>query len=447
MQQYHFLDPQTSDNTRCVFDIQMSLNEAIDPDIRITNLGAFYDNTGDLSQRCFYPANLGVKSVIKNIYLRVNDQQVETLMNANLVQSWLNLLTKNGRAFDIESELERSNRSYIKSLTAAGKVLTNKGFDTFPILAIQQDKIMDMTVNGNAGIIKLLDYFSFLQALKDNNVQIYMKYLSLRVEIEFETSVLKYNSYDSENDVLPADANLSMYRPVLITKRTSDKSILDGLENMHKETFTVPYRSWITEYATENIVTNANMTALINPNNYKLQSAQGKTVLYAVAQTIFSTDDTSLAERNVLKAMYQNGNFISFPNYRENLKIQLNGMQFIPFNGIDTPALKRLYRDCVVNSLSTDKNIMLVQGCDSASSRTDTLYALVLNDATIKGQTIAQSYYAIPFNQKINTLDVTYQCTSSTVLPLNNKAQNKYWHYNYFKAATITNSVVTIQDL
>ena len=62
-----------------------------------------------------------------------------------------------------------------------------------------------MSTPNNYGIVSLLDYFSALQSMRDNGQFILSKYISVRIELEFETDISAY--YVACTDAAHPNAN------------------------------------------------------------------------------------------------------------------------------------------------------------------------------------------------------------------------------------------------
>ena len=160
MEQFHFTDPTFSDNSRCIFDLPIRLVDACDPDIRISNLGALFTPDPDplKKQVVYYPSNLGVKACIRNITLFFNDQSIEQLRSTGNFMGLTNLLTTNGKALDIDGQLEKSWRSY-KSLTDRTVNVNKLNTADYEEFVDSSDIYYSMSTP-NYGVISLLDFFN-----------------------------------------------------------------------------------------------------------------------------------------------------------------------------------------------------------------------------------------------------------------------------------------------
>lgn len=451
MEQFHFTDPTYFDMERVIFDIPIRLNEAISPQMMLTNLGALCEVTAGnpYKQTCKYPANLGVKSCVRNASIRFNDQYPQELREFNHVLGLMNLATNNGKALDIDSELEKSRRAYhLVNHHLSGDDFAALGYMDYtisPNLTVARDNINDMTVFGNSGIVSLVDFFDILNKFQQNRMMIYSKYLFIRIEIEFETDINMYSvqwsptdpDYELDQGGL-TNSQLSFYRPVLITKRTSDPGVLQFLESEYKKGFSIPYSTWTTEIVNLGEVTDGGYADMMPPNNFTLKAVQGKSLALAVVQTTFDVNPLSF-----LNAFQPElGQFYSIGNNLENLKIQLNGTQFIPYDGIDNPALKRLYRDLTLRTA-----LQLVGGSDSGftNDQSTTTHPLFVKQLDSQGR--IQSYYAIPFGgTRINDLNCIYQCAESRQIDTA-CTQTQRWHFNTLHSCNIVGSTVVLADM
>ena len=442
MEQFHFTDPTSFDSERCIFDVPLTLVNAMHPDIQISNLGILFTPDADPTkeQKANYPSNLGVKAMIKNITIKMNDQIAEQLREFNNILGFENLVGKNGSALDINAQLEKSNRSYARRLITAGasKKLDNQDYSLHPNIDATRDKILDMSVANNTGIISLLDYSQLLNSFLNAGAMIFLKYIFLRIEIEWETDITKYAlSFAGGNAPLPSQFNFTAYKPVLITKRFNDSATLDDTEKMYNRGFSLPYTSWHTERLTLNNVSIADLTTKIAPTNAVLRSVKNKRVVKAVVQTVTPATNQDL----FAKDQHQLGKFYSVGNNNEYLKINLNGGQFIPFEGIDRPSLKRLYRDFAM----IGQDLLLVQGCDVGlwnTSSANNLNYLV----NIGAQSQLQSYFVIPFySVLVDTLDVEYGCYSSSQLPVAG-VQTQLWHFETHRIFSCKQGIIMIAD-
>ena len=439
MEQFHFTDPTFSDNTRCVFDIPTRLVDACDPDIRLANIGALFTADPDpaKAQACSYPSNLGVKACIRNATLFLNDQMVEQLRSVGNYMGMTNLATSNGKALDIDGQLEKSWRAY----TAISDRMVNYDkltFASYKHLQQNSDTYADMS-KPSYGCVSLLDFFNSLNALLKNSIMIYSKYVAIRIEIEWETDISAYTVGNAGGAVnFPTNSQLTFSKPVLITKRYNNPALLDELEKVYSDGFSLNYTSMISERVNLNQVTVANLTTLINSNKFTLKSVTGKKVVKAIVQTTMNVLPSDLITEGSIEL---GSKYYSVGNNNEVLKINLNSAQMIPYNGIDTPALKRLYRNIGMG----EQKLQLVQMCDVANYKD--AVALTMNSTNIQAQTFLQSYYVIPFGTvTVDNLSCEYQCYSSDQLP-KDATQVQTWIFEVARKMSINTGVITLSFL
>ena len=448
---FNFTDPSYFDNTRCVFELPMRMTDAINPDIQISNVGCLFAPDGGAGgaklQVAKYPVSLGIKSCIRNINLSFNNVPLQELHEHQNILSLLNLKTTNGAGLDMKSELDRSRTSYFSQAITGVVKIVNKDYSDAFVTDINDD-INNMALAKNVGIISLVDYFSVLQEMLKANVLIYSKYITLRVEIEWETDITSYFlSFATGAQNTPTDAQLTFSKPVMITKRTSDRNVLEELEKQYSEGLVIPFTTWQTERVNLIDVPQADYTHSVAANTFTLKSVTDLTCKRAIVQTrLFAPPATPYTFPYLLSSTNsaQLGcKFHSAGNNLEKLKVTMNSMPLFPYEGIDTPALKRLYRNMALND-----TLQLVQKCDN-SLYIDDAQTNEMNYVNDTGaQSYLQSYYAFNLPQQpITSLEVSYSCYSSAGLFIDPQPEIQLWHFEVIRGMSLSKSSIVVGNL
>ena len=220
-------------------------------------------------------SNLGVKACIRNATLFLNDQMVEQLRSVGNYMGMTNLATSNGRALDIDGQLEKSWRSYtaIVDRTVNNDKLTVASYER---MQQYSDAYSDMR-RPSYGCVSLLDFFNSLNALLKNSIMIYSKYVAIRIEIEWETDISAYTVSNAGGAInFPTNSQLTFSKPVLITKRYNNPALLDELEKVYSDGFSLNYTSMISERVNLNQVTVTDLITQMDSNKFTLKSVTGK---------------------------------------------------------------------------------------------------------------------------------------------------------------------------
>lgn len=442
---YHIIDPiyhQGTSNT--VFEIPIENQSVFDPDLVLTNIGS-YISTPLLDLNLQYPALTGIYASIKNITLRLNEIPVEICRDLGQIMTVKNLSEANGASANVYSRSLRVLNSYeIEN----GKI-DLKMFNLNNKIGTSSDPLNPQS---SSGFISLSNVFGCLNSMVNNpggKVMFHSKYITLRLEIEWNTDVTTFNL------TTPTDANytanninalkISAFQPSLIVKKYTNPAFVAEVTDKYIKGLSLDYSAWMSERA--NLADYTGVTDVITP--YRIKSCIGKLVTRAVVQTQYNFSLTGTVVNNGARdwATYGGnvcGQYYSTPNSEEVMKIFINNLQFLPDQQCNTLAMKNLHRDMALGA-----SLQLLPHADLVTEDTEEDDYMTSDVVDIHK---VQSWYAF----MINTVPLDFQVEYSksedqndfgyAVNGNNGLPQIQTWRFEYTKVLTIMGTNVIVGD-
>lgn len=450
-------------NDRARFTIPLSDFVLQDPDIYIGNMGSYISNlpasVDPANITVKYPLRSGVLSSIKSAVLRINDKAVEVVEDVGEIAAINNLEQLNSLSYNVQSQMLKTRNTF---KIEAGKIdfkdnnynVTNAGVNTFNTLTQSESTTP-------TGAFSLSLIFGCLRQMiaQTPKVLIYSKYQSVTIDLIFETDPFKMNI--SGADIVVAkkadlsQIQLSATRPVLIIKKYSSPALIEEYKQLYNNKMIVNFLQWGKDEAL--IPAPATATGLTSLE-FRQKEMIGKTVASCVVQNKYEFDSYATTYKDAANAD-RIGNEVwnsycgnldskqySVPNTNESLQLNINGRLFFPNNGIDSPALKALYRDQVY------EHLQLLPLADVPT--TDANAGKYMTQDVVFADKL-MSYYAIPINMKPNDWKVQYSKNAAATDFLNNAnynancglQQKQIWRFQFQKELILQNNVVLIGNV
>ena len=455
---YHIIDPiyhQGASNT--VFEIPIENQSVFDPDLVLVNVGSYIStpaaniaNIGTLNLQ--YPALTGVYASIKNITLRLNTVPVEICRDVGHIQTVKNLSEANGAAANVHARTLRVLNSYeIEN----GKIDV-KMFNMNNKLGTSSDPL---AATSCSGAISLANVFGCLNSMVASQPKqmFHSKYLTLRLEIEWNTTPTTFNmTASTATDLDAAHINalqVSAFQPSLIVKKYTNAAFVANVTEQYNKGFSVDFSAWLSERA--NLADYTAGNTIITP--YRIKSCIGKVCTRAVVQTQYNFSPTtsyndgvnnfSGARQWMLYGGNVCGQYYSTPNDKEVMKLYVNNLQFLPDQQCNTLAMKNLHRD-----MTLGPSLQLMPHCDLVTADADENPYMTSEVVDVHK---VQSWYAFNINTRPEDFQVEYTKTKNAndfLYAYNNGTDNglpqvQTWRFEYAKIMSIMGTNVISSDV
>jgi hypothetical protein len=446
---YHIIDPiyhQGTSNT--VFEIPIENQSVFDPDLVLVNVGS-YISTANNTLNLQYPALTGVYASIKNMTLRLNEVPVEICRDVGHIQTVKNLSEANGAAANVHARTLRVLNSYeIEN----GKI-DLKMFNMNSKLGASSDPLAATSCNGAISLANVFGCLNSMVASQPKQM-FHSKYLTLRLEIEWNTDVTTFNlTAGTATDLVAANINalkITAFQPSLIVKKYTNADFVANITEQYNKGFSIDFSAWLSERA--NLADYTAGATIITP--YRIKSCIGKVCTRAVVQTQYNFSPTTLyadgannfsgARQWMLYGGNVCGNYYSTPNTPEAMKLFVNNLQFLPDQQCNTLAMKNLHRD-----MALGPSLQLLPHCDLVTA--DNAESPYMTAGVVDVHKV-QSWYAFNIGVIPEDFQVEYSKTASANDFLyaydTNKglSQVQTWRFEYAKIMSIMGTDVMVSD-
>jgi hypothetical protein len=387
----------------------------------------------------YYPYNAGAYQVIRNIYLYNNNTVIAQLMNAGRFLAFSNIQRANGNSVSMARSLTKNNWGFTNEIDNSISY-ADSGVPTAGTGSVNDHAYLDLR--------QCLPFLNSTLYLQGNQMQ------NLRLVMEYESvSNLRLNPVNvactgGGVSVTAANQNatctLTVASPQGARFAATNKAYLFGFNgadasDVNGLQFTVQSKTDTTVVINYNSTGKTIGTGIVTLDpNYFISSIKQPTLLIDEiinppamksaplqyinldAERIYLPVDTnSLAQRlrafdskTVRKLLFVNQSisnntrlgyqqFRSVPMLNEVMQFTVNGKQFLPYNGIDTPAKKiAMLNDAMGNVNIPKGSYELMTDFVKAN-----LYSSEAYDANIS---FSNSYGCLPLNTTINELEMVY---------------------------------------
>ena len=406
----HLVDPIVHNSQRTRFQLPDGFLAST---IKLIDLGVFTGNQTQ-STGLFYPSINGVLGAIRRITLYSNDFKLDTVEELLAYASVQNLRTTNQGSEDI-------NR--FELLSGMGLSISSNGDGTKAVLPPDVNSVQSgaftlnrrhkdysstytPTVAGTAsstllnnqirvsstetsqsGCILLSQYLEFLRS-----VPVLPMIPNLQLEIEWSYPVSKF-VVDPAAPAAIANPTINNIRPTLVCDE------ILGVDPKMANT-KIPYFSTLVERFTVPATTNGT----VQQATFRSQAFASRYVKDLVFYNQVQTDDGFRKASERSPAMF-----------KEKLQLVVNGMKYLPSDGISTPAMKQQYFNDTFSPLNIPYGAA-VQGLRDASGN-----VIAKNDggsAAFGSAALVHNFSVtgVGIENTIDRLDIEYQRTGNNVL-------------------------------
>lgn len=405
----HLIDPIVHNSQRTRFQLPDAFLAST---LKLIDIGVFSGNQND-STGLFYPSVNGVLGAIRRMTLYSNDFKIDSIEELLAYASVQNLRTTNQGSEDINRfellsgmglsltstwdgnkplppnansvqsgayTLNRRHKDYANRYTPStlGNPTSN--------LLNNQIKVSS-TEDAQSGCILLSQYLEFLRS-----VPVLPMIPNLQLEIEWSYPVGKFVVDPGAPDAI-ANPTITNIRPTLV----ADEIL--GVDPKMANT-KLPYFCTLVERFVVPQATNG----IAQSSTFRSQTFAGRYLKDLVFYNQVSTDDGFRKAQERSPAMY-----------KEKLQLVVNGMKYLPDQGISSPAMKTQYFNDTFSPLNIPYGA-LVQGLQDASGN-----VIAKNDGATGAFGSAAlvhnfSITGVGIENTIDRLDIEYQRTGNNLL-------------------------------
>lgn len=393
------IDPDVNNTTRSLFRLPPGM---LSSDIVLTDLGVY--SAQGANRELYYPSRSGVIGAIKSVALYSNGTILDEIQEVRSWASIQHLLTSNSQAQDL-NKFELLNGSdaeydYAKQKYSFQGRLKDYS-DTFA-LAAASAAVGSSTVyhnqlaiptndSGTAAMVNLKRYMGLL-----DSTDVLPNIPDLTLQITWNLTAANFVNDPNASGGAAVNPVFANFRPTLIIKE-----MLNLPEQFDVQ---IPYYSVMTDQYAVPAVGNANAQSVtLRTGNYRQRMLKDIILFNKPTTDINQYQDfeTSLAQ------------------FGEKIQLVVNGSNWLPYDGIDNPAVKmRTFTDAI-GTLNTNIVSYLPKLTDAGAIFADD--DIPNNPSSTVNSTF--SVAGIKIGTVIERLDIIYQRTGSNNanLPANNQ--------------------------
>lgn len=389
----HMIDATTNNTSVSIFKIPPMICEN---DWTLAKFGVY--SAAGANNEFFYPSRAGIAAAVKSVQIWIQGTKVDEVQEFPTWASIQNMLVSNEYAEDIQrfellngtsAVLENIENTNVRKYTYQPRLRDYA--NSFPLAAANAN-VAELTVRHDqlhiptttAGSTGLLDLSRYLGLLKANPIIYALPELELR--IQWNLTAGQYLSDDNANGAA-AVSGITNFNPILILKERLDKAQPEKIE--------MPYFS--AQLAKKTVAAVANGTA--QDETLLIESYNGKMLKDLI---IFNKPSAAV---NGYKAFE-----CSLAQENEKIQLNFNKGNWLPRNGLDTPAVKMATFTDAIGPLNTSIVSYLPKLTDAGAIFAD-------DDVANRPSSSVNSTFSvagIKIGQVINrTLQVRYQRTGT----------------------------------
>lgn len=385
----HMLDPDVNNTSRSVFHLPVGM---LSSDIQLTDLGVY--SAQGANRELYYPSRSGVLGSIKSITLYSNGTILDEIQEVRSWASVQHLLTSNCRAQDL-NKFELLNGSdaeydYAKSKYSFQGRLKDYA-DTFALAAdsaavgastVHHNQLAIPTAEtGTSAVVSLKRYMGLL-----DSTDVLPNIPKMTVVITWNLTAANFVNDANATGGAAANPSFSNFRPTLIVKE-----LLNVPQQYDAQ---IPFYSVMTDsYAIPPVAAGTTQSETLRTGNYRQRMLRDIVLFNKPSTDInqYKDFETSLAQN------------------AEKIQLVVNGSNWLPYDGIDTPAIKmRMFTD-TMGSLNTNIVSYLPKLTDAGAIFADD--DVPNNPSSQVNSTF--SVAGIKIGTVIERLDIIYQRTGS----------------------------------